>query len=104
MLVILGRKKEELSKLERSCRTQLDGPHSRAMTLGLLLDLAFLEQDMLAQHGVVLLHGELLRHRARVLLGDVIEAGAAFAVETDFGRGRLRHEKLQRELSEGPVN
>src|SRR3984957_19690222 len=46
---------------------------------------------MLAQHGIVFLHRELLRHRAGVLLGHVEEPRIAGAVQADFRGGRLRH-------------
>src|ERR1700748_2529525 len=62
-----------------------------------LLDLAFLELDMLAQHRVVLLDRELLGHGAGVLLGDIEKARAAFAVEADLRGGGLRHDSLQKD-------
>jgi hypothetical protein len=40
-----------------------------------LLDLGFLELDVLARDRIVLLLDQLVGHGARVLLGDVIEAG-----------------------------
>src|SRR5258706_1072754 len=61
----------------------------------LLLDLAFLEFDMLAQHRIVFLDREFLGHGAGVLLGDIEKAAATFAVEADFRGGRLRHGMLQ---------
>ncbi len=43
--------------------------------LNSLLDLRFAELDVLLRDRIVLLLDELVGHRARVLLGDVIEAG-----------------------------
>src|SRR5258706_527321 len=68
----------------------------------LLLDLAFLEFDMLAQHRIVFLDCELLGHGAGVLLGDIEEA--ARAVEADLCGGRLRHGTLQEGRSRGAGN
>src|ERR1700712_4709317 len=62
---------------------------------GPLLDLAFVEFDVLAQDRIVFPDLELLRHRARVLLRDVIESGAAAAVQLDLGGGGLGHNGLQ---------
>ena len=56
-----------------------------------LLDLAFLELNVLAQDGIVLFDRELLSHRPGIFLGHVEKAGVARAVEPDLGRGRLRH-------------
>src|SRR5580698_10546609 len=56
-----------------------------------LLDLAFFEFDMLAQDGIIFLDREFFRHGARVLLGDIKEAGLAFAVEANLGGGGLGH-------------
>ena len=50
----------------------------------ILLDLAFLELDVLAHDRIVLLENELLRLRARVLLRDVEEAGVGRRVEADL--------------------
>lgn len=49
-----------------------------------LLDLGFLEQDMLADHGIELLDLELAGHGALVLVGSVEVAGAGCAHEADF--------------------
>src|SRR5580700_9986721 len=51
---------------------------------------------MLAQHRIVFLDRKLFRHGAGVLLGDIEEAGFAFAVEANFGGGRFGHGRLQR--------
>src|SRR5258708_28973822 len=68
-------------------------PEATSQKAGCLLDLAFLELDMLAQHRIVLLDREFLGHGAGVLLGDIEEA--ACAVEADLRGGRLRHGTLQ---------
>src|SRR6202012_540700 len=78
--VVQGFIKPFVEKVERTRKAAKQAAESAD-----LFDLAFLEHDVFAQHGVILLDGELLRHRARVLLGDLKEGGAAFAVETDFG-------------------
>src|SRR5262249_43132906 len=69
-----------------------------------LLDLAFLELDMLAQHRIVLLDREFLGHGAGVLLGDIEKARAALAIEADLRGGGLRHDKLQETQVEGRLN
>src|SRR5712671_6924995 len=70
-------------------------PEATSQKAGCLLDLAFLEGDMLAQHRIVLLDREFLGHGAGVLLGDIEEAAAALAVEADLRGGGLRHGMLQ---------
>ena len=65
--------------------------------------LGFLEFDMLAQDGIIFLDREFFRHGARVLLGDIEEAGLAFAVEANFGGGRFGHGELQKERMGGGV-
>ena len=68
-----------------------------------LLELAFLEFDMLAQQRIVLFDLELLGHGAGVLLGDIEKATVAFAVEADLRGGGLRHDKLQKgQVPKGP--
>src|SRR5436305_297955 len=57
-----------------------------------LLDLGFLEFDMLAHDRVVLVEAQLLGLGARVLLGDVKEAGISRADELDLDGGRLGHD------------
>src|SRR5258707_15625011 len=76
-------------------------PEATSQKAGCLLDLAFLELDMLAQHRIVFLDRELLGHGAGVLLGDIEEA--AFAVEADLRGGRLRHGALQEGRSRGQI-
>src|SRR6266446_8757166 len=56
-----------------------------------LLDLGFLEHDVLARHRVVLLERELLGLGARILLGDIEEAGVGAGDHLDQDRGRLGH-------------
>ena len=57
-----------------------------------LLDLRFLEVDVLASDRVVLLEAELIGGRSRVLLGDVEKSRACRAQELDFLRYRLCHD------------
>src|SRR3954471_16781609 len=56
-----------------------------------LLDLGFLELDVLAHLRVVLAQRELLCRLSRVLFGRVEEAGAGGAHELDQNRAGLRH-------------
>src|SRR5690606_19552730 len=56
-----------------------------------LLDLGFLEFDMLARDRIVLLQRQLLGLGARVLLGDVVVAGVGSAHQLDLQGGRLGH-------------
>src|SRR4051812_11998153 len=56
-----------------------------------LLDLGFLELDVLARDGVVLLLDQLVGHGARVLLGDVIEAVIRGGDELDLDGDRFGH-------------
>src|SRR4051812_10398148 len=69
-----------------------------------LLDLGFLELDVLARHRVVLLLDQLVGHGARVLLGDVVEAGVRRRHELDLDGDRFGHvENLKfRESGAGP--
>jgi hypothetical protein len=65
---------------------------SRAVPLGAgLLDLRFLELDVLARDRVVFLKGELFRLGAGVLLGDVKIARVGGRQELDFELGGLGH-------------
>src|ERR1700761_4108705 len=63
-----------------------------AVSIAGLLDLALDELDVLLRDRVVLLHLELLGHRARVLLGDVVEAGVRAGDELDLGADGLGHD------------
>src|SRR5688572_31447543 len=58
---------------------------------GKLLDLRFLEGDVLARHRIVLLELELLGRGARVLLGHVVVAGVSRAHQLDQDRVSLGH-------------
>ena len=60
---------------------------------GALLDLRFLEEDVLARLRIVFPKRELLRHRARVLLRHVEEARAFLADEADFYARGLGHRR-----------
>src|SRR6516225_3362562 len=55
------------------------------------LDLGFAELDVLLCHRIVFLLGELVGHRARILLGHVIETGIGARHQLDFDRGGLCH-------------
>ena len=57
----------------------------------ILLDLGFAELDVLARDRVVLLLDELVGHGARILLGDVIEAGVGRGHELDLDGDRFGH-------------
>jgi hypothetical protein len=63
----------------------------RQQWLATLLDLRFLELDVLARDRVVLLLDQLVGHGARVLLGDVIEAGIRRGNELDLDGDRFGH-------------
>ena len=56
-----------------------------------LLDLGFLEFDVLAGHRVILAEQELFGLGARVLLGDIIIASVGSGHELDLDGGRLGH-------------
>ena len=56
-----------------------------------LLDLGFLELDMLAHDGVVFAERHLFGDVARVFLGHIKKAGVGGADELDLDRGWLRH-------------
>src|SRR4029077_1714523 len=56
-----------------------------------LLDLRFLELDVLARDRVVLFLDQLVGHGARILLGDVIEAGVRRRNELDLDGDRFGH-------------
>ena len=69
----------------RAVFIQERGRDTAAASRGGLLDLVFFELDVLASDWVVLLEHQLFGARARVLLGDVEEAGAGGAQELDLG-------------------
>src|SRR4051794_6189409 len=68
-------------------------PASAPWRGGGLLDLGFLELDMLADFRVVLPQGELLGRAARVLLGRIEVPGAGRAHELDQHRSGLGHDE-----------
>src|SRR5215472_12738192 len=57
----------------------------------ILLDLGFAEFDVLARDRIILLLDQLVGHGARVLLGDVIEAGVGRGHELDLDGDRFGH-------------
>src|SRR4051794_23984324 len=57
----------------------------------MLLDLGFAEFDVLARDRVILLLDHLVGHGARVLLGNVIEAGVGGRHELDLDGDRFGH-------------
>ena len=59
---------------------------------GCLLDLRFLEIDMLAHNGIIFAEGELFGLRARVLFRGVIEPGVRSADQLDLDGCWLRHD------------
>src|SRR5690242_10717727 len=75
----------------KKAREETPGPSSVSRGEAILLDLAFLELDMLAHDRIVLLQHQLFRLGARVLLGHVEEAGVGRRVEADLDGGRLGH-------------
>jgi hypothetical protein len=56
-----------------------------------LLDLGFLELDVLAHDGVILGLGHLVRKRTAVLRGDIERACVSRRKKLDLDRGRFRH-------------
>src|SRR5690606_15019927 len=64
-----------------------------ATAIGKLLDLGFLELDVLARDRIVLALGQLVGHRAAVLLGDVEEAGVGRRQKLDLDGRSLGHWK-----------
>ncbi|AHY49955.1 hypothetical protein BJS_02795 [Bradyrhizobium japonicum SEMIA 5079] len=56
-----------------------------------LLDLGFAEFDVLARDRIVLLLDQLVGHGARILLGDVVEAGVGRGHELDLDGDRFGH-------------
>src|SRR5215510_4224811 len=58
----------------------------------ILLDLGFTELNVLARDRVVLLLDELVGHGARILLGDVVEAGVRRGNELDLDGDRFGHD------------
>src|ERR1700681_1117492 len=67
-------------------------PRSNALKrAGSLLDLGLAEFDVLARDRIVLLLHELVGHGARILLGDIIEAGIRRGNELDLDGDRFGH-------------
>src|SRR6478736_7439887 len=58
------------------------------------LDLGFLELDVLAHDGIILVEAHLLGRVARILLRHVKEAGIGRTDELDLDGGRLRHDRV----------
>src|SRR5581483_4450486 len=67
------------------------GPANSSTHLPILLDLCFLELDVLARDRVILLLDQLVGHGARILLGDVVEAGVGRGHELDLDGDRFGH-------------
>src|SRR5581483_9296127 len=67
------------------------GPANSSTHLPILLDLGFLELDVLARDRVILLLDQLVGHGARILLGDVVEAGVGRGHELDLDGDRFGH-------------
>src|SRR5258707_14432397 len=63
----------------------------RKLFAGILLDLGLAEFDVLARDRIVLLLDELVGHGARILLGDVIEAGIRRGNELDLDGDLFGH-------------
>jgi hypothetical protein len=71
-------------------KTGPQGPvQIRQRSAGRLLDLGFFEFDVLARDRVVLLLDQLVGHGARILLGDIVEAGIRRGNELDLDGDRL---------------
>ena len=62
--------------------------------VGKLLDLGFLEVDVLTRHRIVFAEREFLGRLARILLGNVVEAGPGGALEFDQNGVRLSHDRF----------
>jgi hypothetical protein len=65
-----------------------------ATSKGNLFDFAFLEDDMLARDGIVLLEFELFRLGARILLRDVVVTRVCGAHELDLNRVAFCHRRM----------
>src|ERR1700755_3030467 len=72
-------------------KTGPQGPVEVISGPAILLDLGFPEFDMLARDRVVLLLDQLVGHGARILLGDVVEAGVRRGHELDLDGDRFGH-------------
>src|ERR1700676_3854465 len=72
-------------------KTGPQGPVEVSNVPRFLLDLGLAEFDVLARDRVVLLLDQLVGHGARILLGDVIEAGIRRGDELDLDGDRFGH-------------
>src|SRR6202012_371842 len=75
----------------RKMKTGPQGPVEVSGSPAILLDFGFAEFDVLARDRVVLLLDQLVGHGARVLLGDVVEAGVGRGHELDLDGDRFGH-------------
>ena len=73
----------------------IDGNEIRKNAKYQLLDLGFLELDVLAHDGIVLFHYQFFGRVAGVLLGDIEEASAGARQKLDFLDNRLGHDRLR---------
>src|SRR5262249_46212937 len=80
-----------LAQIGCKIKTGPQGPRRSHKSTAMLLDFGFAEFDMLARDRVVLLLDQLVGHGARVLLGDVIEAGVRRGHELDLDGDRFGH-------------
>src|SRR5689334_15537953 len=88
-----GRRREGRLCGEAGCQNKngaARAPFSQKYS-AILLDLGFTELDMLARDRIVLLLDELVGHGARILLGDIIEAGVRRRNELDLDGDRFGH-------------
>src|SRR5690606_24249599 len=80
-----------------ACSKRKAPPRRRRFSFGAaggkLLDLGFLELDVFARDRIVLALGQLVGHRAAVLLGDVEEAGVGRRQKLDLDGRSLGHWK-----------
>src|ERR1700749_3236587 len=72
-------------------KTGPNGPVEVISGPAILLDLGFAEFDVLARDRIVLLLDQLVGHGARILLGDVVEAGIRRGNELDLDGDRFGH-------------
>src|SRR5690606_22613100 len=83
-----------IEQATENARPLLTGRLENRQAIKRLLDLAFLEFDVLLHDRVVLTNDHLLGHGAGVLLGDVEEAGVRRGVEADLDGSRFGHREL----------
>src|SRR5262245_15354269 len=82
-----GSRQSRLPNKNGAARAPFSQKHS-----AILLDLGFTEFHVLARNRVVLLLHELVGHGARILLGDVVEAGVRRGNELDLNGDRFGHD------------